>query len=46
MTAAAPDRAPRPLRTGVVAMSPPTSPAEWHDRVRRIDEQGHDVPLS
>ncbi|HET9608004.1 MAG TPA: TIGR03621 family F420-dependent LLM class oxidoreductase [Acidimicrobiales bacterium] len=46
MTAAAPDRAPRPLRTGVVAMSPPASPAEWHDRVRRIDEHGHDVLLT
>ncbi|HEX6420400.1 MAG TPA: TIGR03621 family F420-dependent LLM class oxidoreductase [Acidimicrobiales bacterium] len=46
MTAPRPDRRRRPLRTGVVATAPPASPGEWRDRVRRIDEQGHDVLLT
>ena len=33
------------LRTGVVARTPPTTRAEWDDRVRKVDDLGHDVLL-
>jgi probable F420-dependent oxidoreductase len=33
------------LRTGVVARAAPTTRAEWDDRVRRVDDLGHDVLL-
>ncbi|HET6950648.1 MAG TPA: TIGR03621 family F420-dependent LLM class oxidoreductase [Acidimicrobiales bacterium] len=36
----------RPVRTGIVAVDVPASRAEWRDRVRRIDGQGHDVLLT
>ena len=42
MTAATPSTR---LRTGIVAIGVPASRAEWRDRVRRIDGQGHDVLL-
>jgi probable F420-dependent oxidoreductase len=34
------------LRTGIVAIGVPAGRAEWRDRVRRIDGQGHDVLLT
>ena len=36
---------PRALRTGVVPMLPFASLDEWRDRVRAVDDQGHDVLL-
>ena len=36
----------RPLRTGVIALEPAPSRAAWLDRVRRLDDQGHDVLLT
>jgi probable F420-dependent oxidoreductase len=35
----------RSFRTGIVATAPAATRKEWLDRVRRIDEQGHDVLL-
>jgi probable F420-dependent oxidoreductase len=35
----------RPVRTGIVAVTPFTSLGDWRARVRAIDEQGHDVLL-
>jgi probable F420-dependent oxidoreductase len=35
----------RQLRPGIVAMEPPATLRQWLDRVRRIDDQGHDVLL-
>ena len=34
-----------PVRTGVVTRGPAATRAEWADRVRRIDDQGHDALL-
>jgi alkanesulfonate monooxygenase SsuD/methylene tetrahydromethanopterin reductase-like flavin-dependent oxidoreductase (luciferase family) len=34
------------LRTGVIALEPAPSRAAWLDRVRRLDDQGHDVLLT
>jgi probable F420-dependent oxidoreductase len=36
----------RPLRTGIVAGTPPATRDEWRERVRRIDRLGHDVLLT
>jgi probable F420-dependent oxidoreductase len=33
------------LRTGVVTPTPPTTRGEWDQRVRRVDDLGHDVLL-
>jgi probable F420-dependent oxidoreductase len=35
----------RRLRTGIIAMAPAATRNEWLERVRRIDDQGHDVLL-
>ncbi|MGH9229882.1 MAG: TIGR03621 family F420-dependent LLM class oxidoreductase [Acidimicrobiales bacterium] len=35
----------RGFRTGVVAVAPAATRGEWLDRVRRIDDQGHDALL-
>ena len=33
------------LRTGIVALEAPADPLAWRDRVRAVDDQGHDVLL-
>ena len=35
----------RPLRTGIVPLTPFTTLDDWRRRVRAVDEQGHDVLL-